>query len=82
MRHRDAHLATDDAREDWCSIQVGVAGILGRSWKSISGRSHARYHAPDDLELFGHEAVVMKLELIRSLSELFREAREKQVWKW
>jgi len=81
MRNRDAHPATDDARADWCAIQVGVAGILGRSWKSISGRSHARYHAPDDLELFGHEAVVMKLELIRSLSELFRKAREKQVWK-
>ncbi|MSR42324.1 MAG: hypothetical protein EXS10_10575 [Phycisphaerales bacterium] len=81
LRNRDAHKANDDRRAEWCSIQADVARILGRSWESTSGRKHPQFHAKDDLELFGHEVTVVKLELIRSLTALFNRAAELQVWR-
>ena len=81
LRNRSAHRASHERRLEWCKLQARVASILGREWESISGKDHSQFDAPDDLELIGHEATIVKLELIRSLTELFREVHAKRAWR-
>lgn len=81
LRNRQAHGRSPERRYEWVSIQNKVAAILGRCWKSRSGRKHPSYSATDDLELTAYEGDVVLMEMLLSVNLWLRRIVERQWWR-
>jgi hypothetical protein len=81
LRNREAHGRSPERRPEWVGIQHKVAAVLGRDWKSRSGRRYANYIAPDDLMLTAYEGHVVVMEMLLVVNEWLRRIVESQWWR-
>jgi hypothetical protein len=81
LRNREAHGRSPERRQEWVGIQNKVATVLGRGWKSLSGRKYPNYSAPDDLVLTAYEGHVVTMEMLLAVNHWLRRIVELQWWR-
>jgi len=81
LRNRDAHGRSPERRDDWVGIQNKISRLLGRSWKSRSGRKHPTFSAPDDLILTAYEGQVVAVEFLLALNDWLRRVVDSEFWQ-
>lgn len=81
LRNRESHGRSPERRPEWVGIQNKVATVLGRGWRSLTGRKHPNYSAPDDLVLTAYEGHVVTMEMLLAVNQWLGRIVELQWWK-
>ena len=80
LRNRAAHSPTPDRRKEWVQLQTTIAKVLGRDWKSASGKKHPTFIAPDDLRLTSDEGQIIQIKMLLVVNEWLSKIVEQKWW--